>query len=471
MQQVVEAHGGLVEREAGAAQAQALLPEELAAALGLDETLVTLQGAEHAADGPGDAGVEGAGVAARAADGGGAADEGPSQAGAAAAEMEAGAAAAEVDAGAAAAEMDAGAAAAAAEAAPEPRTGGASPLIVGFGTEVLERAVELASRGGGLAAVRMPSPGLSKAVGELLERHVVLLNATGKPTDSAQESWRDYWLWTFHTVAEADERREKLEHVAVSAKGTVVEGLGERLLSEAPGWEEQRPELDAREIDRLRALYPVAARDALTLLEASSASFARGVQRRLARDAARVQEYFADLRQEMEDEIERRRLTGEARALRRDKQAQLGREAEQKLAALAQKYRLRLRLQPFALLRARLPVIRCELAVRRRKQELRLALDYNGLTGRLDPLPCEACGRPTLELGFCDEALHLLCAACLDESDGRGRRNCPRCLGRRPPASVAAIARQAARAHEGDPPGAAPVVQEGAGEQGSKTHD
>ncbi|MBI4703450.1 MAG: hypothetical protein HY744_20255 [Deltaproteobacteria bacterium] len=138
----------------------------------------------------------------------------------------------------------------------------------------------------------------------------------------------------------------------------------------------------------------------------------------------------------MDEEIARRALGGEELALRLSKKEQFGAEAERQLETLGEKYRLRLRLQPFALLLAQLPVSICELLVRRRKDERRLEVAYNLLAKRFDPLPCEACGRDTHAFGLCDQALHVLCGPCLDRSGGRGRRDCPRCLGRRPPANV-----------------------------------
>lgn len=393
MEQLVRAHGGAVEREALAARAQALVPDSLAEELGLPEPMVSLVATdifsaaqESTKDAPGSEGDK----------------------------------------------------------AGKPGEEDLPAVPVGYGTELLERAVALASRGGPTAAVRMPPRSLGRSMEEVIERHFVTLNATFRLV-GAQETWRDYWLWSFATVAEADERREGVVHVAVSSRGAVVDGLAERLVAQAPGWPELGPEAGRGEAkaEALAGLYPLAAMAAHAELEARTDSFRRGVRRRLRRDAARIDAYFGDLHGEMEAEIRRRRLTGEAREIRREKQAQLQREAESKRSALRDKYRLRLRVQPFALLLARLPVLRCDLLVRRRKKELRLEVDSNGLTGRLDPLACQACGAPTLELGFCDEALHRLCGPCLDDSDGRGRRNCPCCQGRRPPASLKAVVRRA----------------------------
>jgi hypothetical protein len=403
LEQLVEAHGGVVEREVGAAHAQALVPQRLGKELGLPSAMVSLVATDDLTGAPGDAedadGAEDAG------------DPGVPKGGAEDVQGE-----------------------------------GELPAVpVGYGTELLERAVDLARRGGRTAAVYMPQRSLGRSMEEVLVRHFVTLNATFRLV-GAQQSHRDYWLWSFVTVAEADERREGLVHVAVSSRGAVVEGLAERLLVEAPGWPELGAAVSQGEhtAEMLRQIYPAAAMAAMAELEVRVDSFRQGVRRRLRRDAARIDAYFGDLQDEMEAEILRRRLTGEAREVRREKQAQLRREAQSKQAALRDKYRIRLRLQPFALLRSRIPVLRCDLIVRRRKQELRIEVDCNGLTGRLDPLACQACGAPTLELGFCDEALHRLCARCLDESDGRGRRNCPRCRGRRPPASPEAVARRQA---------------------------
>jgi len=123
-----------------------------------------------------------------------------------------------------------------------------------------------------------------------------------------------------------------------------------------------------------------------------------------------------------------------------DKINPLANEKRRKLSALKDKYKLRLTLRPLALLLARLPVRRCDILVKRRKGQRQLSFVYNLLSRRFDPLACEACGEDTYTLGFCDGALHLLCAACLSEFTDR--KKCPRCRGERPPSKIEGVIRR-----------------------------
>ena len=307
---------------------------------------------------------------------------------------------------------------------------------VGFGTTLLERATKMAMERGRTAAVRMPPVVTTKHVSSDLPRHYVALNASFK-TGEENDGFCDYWIWSFAAVAEADERREEQYRVCISSDRVECPGLQHFILGQAADFAEFQPEEDDRLEKKLGALYPVAADRALRRLRQDIPEFVQGVARRHGRDIRSIKAYFEDLRREMEEEIQRQALEGEALQIRRDKQAQLSREESRKLSVLNEKYRLRITIRPWALLLARLPVKHCELLVKRRKGERRISAVYNLLSKSFEPFACEACGTDTYELGFCDQKLHLLCATCLSQCGGRGR--CPRCSGRRPPSSLAEV--------------------------------
>ncbi len=309
---------------------------------------------------------------------------------------------------------------------------------VGFGTELLERATKMAMERGRTAAVRMPPVATKKQVSSDLPRHYDALNATFQ-TEGVQESWRDYWIWSLATVAEADERREGQYRVCVSSDRVECPGLVHLILGQALDPVDLPPEADDRLGKELGALYLVAVDRALRRLRQELPEFAQGVARRHGRDIRSIKAYFEDLRREMEEEIQRHSLEGEALQIRREKQAQLSSEESRKLSVLEEKYRLRVTIRPWALLLARMPVKHCDLLVKRRKGERRISVVHNLLSKRFEPLACEACGADTYELGFCDHKLHLLCRTCLSGCGGRGLRDCPRCSGRRPPSSTAEV--------------------------------
>jgi len=312
-------------------------------------------------------------------------------------------------------------------------------IPIGFGTELLDRAIPLAIEAGQAAALRMP------ALSARRQSDLDPGNAFSFPNASYRlrgdhDSWLDYWVWSFDVSADADERREVLHHACISSLGAGCHGLAEMILDQASLWEPLtlRPtEIPEKTLD---ALYVAACDRTLRQIDDTLAGFRETVIRHHGRDIRRIETYFQDMQNEMETEIERRQLQGEDLAIRREKMAQLDREKASKLSALKEKYRLRLTLRPVALLLARLPVRRCDILVKRRKGERHLSLVYNGLAKGFDPMVCEACGADTYSLSFCDDALHVLCPACA--AAAASRKACPRCRGDAPPSGVGGVLRR-----------------------------
>ncbi len=319
------------------------------------------------------------------------------------------------------------------EAGPDGEHPEAIPL--GYGAELLEQAVLTALDTGRTAAVRMPDPRSRKRVRDTLDRRLTFRNATYKLV-AEQASWGDYWLWTFNIIAEADERHEKTCHVCISANGAVCATLPELLHQRAEGWTELQVRPAEHPRESIEAAFVAAVDAVLRRMDQELLDFRATVRRHHTRDAKRISDYFEDLRQEMTMEIQRRNLKGQELEIRKEKQVALTKEEASKLAALEEKYRLRLAIEPRALLLARLPVTRCDLLVKRRKGERRISAAFNLLSKHMDPLVCEACGAGTLHPGFCDSKLHLLCEKCLSHSGGRGMPLCPGCKGEAPPTGV-----------------------------------
>jgi len=314
--------------------------------------------------------------------------------------------------------------------------GGPGGIPIGFGTELLDRAIPMAMETGRSAAVRMPVPSARRQADLDPSASFSFPNAAFRPRGD-HESWLDYWVWSFDVSADADERREEVHHVSVSSVGAGCLSLAEIILDQASGWDalKVRPgEITEKSLD---SLFAVACDRALRQVDESLAGFKETVTRHHGRDIDRIQRYFQDMRAEMEQEIERRQLTGEELEIRREKMSQLEREEGSKLAGLKEKYRLRLTLRPVALLLARLPVRRCDILVKRRKGERQLSLVYNLLTKGFDPVVCEACGADTFSLTLCDDALHILCPACALALSSK--KVCPRCQGKAPPSRVEGV--------------------------------
>jgi hypothetical protein len=311
-------------------------------------------------------------------------------------------------------------------------------IPIGFGTELLERAIPLAVEIGRTASVRMPALSSRKQSGLNPRRYFSFPNATFKEKGD-HESWLDYWLWSFDVAAEADERREEVHHICVSSSGVGCPELPELILHQASAWEPLQVKASEFSDGKLETLFMVACDRAFRQVDESITEFKETITRHHVRDIRRIETYFQDLSSEMEQEIRRRQLKGADLEIRREKINQLASEKSRKLSALKDKYKLRLTLRPLALLLARLPVRRCDLLVKRRKGQRRLNLVYNLLSRRFDPIACEACGADTYTIGFCDDALHVLCPACM--SIYTNRKKCPHCRGKHPPLKIDGVLR------------------------------
>lgn len=309
-------------------------------------------------------------------------------------------------------------------------------VSIGFGTELLDRAILMARELGNTASVRMPALSIRKQTEPDPAESFGFPNATFE-VKGTHDSWLDYWVWSFEVAADADERHDAVHHICVSSWGAGCPRLPGLIFEHALDWEPltvKESEFQEHSLDNLfvAACDRVARQAGEGLTE-----FKETVTRHHARDIHRIETYFQDLTGEMEEEIRKRQLQGAELDIRKDKMRQLESEKARKLNALKDKYRLRLTVNPTALLLARIPVRRCDLLVKRRKKERRMSVVYNLLHKGFDRMVCEACGHDTYTLGFCDEALHLLCESCLTVFTNE--KTCPRCRGGRPPAKVETV--------------------------------
>lgn len=310
---------------------------------------------------------------------------------------------------------------------------GGQSLSMGYGTELLDQLIPMALEMGAAAAVAMPYNASPKKAALNVGARFAFTNSAFREKGTHM-STVDYWLWSLEVTADADERHQRQYNACVSQNRVACEGLSDLILAQASQWEPvilKSSEVSPAGLDRL---FAVACRRTLDRLDEALSEFRATVLRHHLRDMQRIETYFLDLTTEMTDEIERRNLTGADLDVRREKIAQLSREKAAKISALKEKYRLRVSIRPLTLLLARLPVIRCDVLIKRRKKERRISVIYNLLSRDFDPIPCEACGMETYSPGLCDDALHLLCPTCL--AVFTNKKACPRCKGKKPPETL-----------------------------------
>jgi hypothetical protein len=159
-------------------------------------------------------------------------------------------------------------------------------------------------------------------------------------------------------------------------------------------------------------------------LAAELEPFVAGMQRRIRRDADRLHDYHQRLRLESLEKLERHRRKGAEAAAPADREQQrldaIAREYRARADDLGQRYALDVRLDWLQTLEIAARVQRLVVAVRRRKGERTIELDYNPFTRTLELPPDEHGASADKTRLVCDDALHLV---------GRsGLAPCPRCV-------------------------------------------
>jgi hypothetical protein len=264
----------------------------------------------------------------------------------------------------------------------------------------------------------------------LLEHTLVLENASFRLIDVVP-GWTRYLFLDFRYSAVSDEKREGMLQLGVNlatsalpdavmgqmALGLIADAAASALPADAElprTWERSR-------------LFELVDRALPPRLNTALAPFIKGLHRRLGRDQERLYSYHNDLHREAT-----RRLAllaeGDSGRPREEKRREaILREYTAKLHDLARQYAMRVTVAWVQTLELVMPVRRFAVRIRRRKAERVIHLDWNPLTRRLEPPPCESsysADRPRL---VCDDALHLVTPEGIAPCGGCGRLFCHAC--------------------------------------------
>ncbi|MBU1698607.1 MAG: hypothetical protein KJ970_06965 [Candidatus Eisenbacteria bacterium] len=141
--------------------------------------------------------------------------------------------------------------------------------------------------------------------------------------------------------------------------------------------------------------------------------FRESLDRRRNRDAQRLHGYYEALAQE----VCRRKTRGrKLSATQVDAKLESIRgEYDRKVRDLDMRYALRVRLKPAAVMQVDMPVLRATYDLRYRREERILPITWNSLLGRLESIPCDECGKGSLEMTI-DDRLRVLCLECAGKS-------------------------------------------------------
>jgi hypothetical protein len=219
-------------------------------------------------------------------------------------------------------------------------------------------------------------------------------------------------VFWFQATFVSDQKEQEVLPVALDLHyGRQVRHL-ERLLdrahlSETPA--AHRPE--ARRLS-LAAAYPLARAAVVPTVAALANTRAREAAEQAERQVARMVRYYADLRAELEELVERARGRGDSLDRFAGRREALEREERVRVAELRQKATLRIELRLLQLLVVRQPKFLLRTAVvMDGRPPAELELVWDPLMEVQEAAPCPQCGRPTLAWEW-DRLRRLVCPAC-----------------------------------------------------------
>ncbi len=306
--------------------------------------------------------------------------------------------------------------------APGGATEGARAVVAGG--DILDRLGALLGERGRSSEiwtgpVYLKREGLVQRAAERLSSSNTSIRA-GEPVDSIVS-----WLRaSYRSTAVSEEKREGTIDVVLNERtGAVVPGLLS-LWDDAPVGEGPPPPVErlscAALLRRIRALTEAKAR-------ADIEPFRKGLERRLDRDARRARDYYDGVGGEILKKIQRRRLWGEEQKPELERIRATEAERDRKLASLADRYSVRIRLTPISVERLVAPATLVPFTVHRKEKRRELALVWNPILKEIEPLACEACGESLWSFAACNAAVHILCQPCASRGSEGAKVGCAAC--------------------------------------------
>lgn len=293
-------------------------------------------------------------------------------------------------------------------------------------TERLGRLLPATQRVAGARLRRWtpPAPVDPEAV---LDRKLVMQNGIYRLVQSSPGQATYFWF-LFEYSLESDERNVGAVPVCLNATADSVVPQPDALLSYVRDELEDEPDFQIPAPD-LRRLFPAAADLARRALARAAAQLVDSANRRLARDTARLEAYYAGLTAQLQKRIAK--ASGEAaREKERSRLAATELDRVAKLEDLVRKFSPRARLNLAGLLVLTLPVEEMTVRLIHKKEERVRTFHWNHCLHLLEPPRCERCSEPAAPLQLC-ERMHCLCRECRTTCPRCGRQNCricrPRC--------------------------------------------
>jgi len=157
------------------------------------------------------------------------------------------------------------------------------------------------------------------------------------------------------------------------------------------------------------------------------AGFLDSLTRRRERDLRRLREYFLEIDQGLRRKLARAAAGSDTWRRERERLEATARAYHARLADVADRYRVRVRVNPVGVLVSRLPVLEVTARLMRRTRAVGGAFSWNPLDRRIESPCCRGCARPVSNVWLCDDQVHMLCEPCLSPCARCGRTYCRAC--------------------------------------------
>jgi hypothetical protein len=280
-----------------------------------------------------------------------------------------------------------------------------------YGSPLLEKIVHTACDSVPLTGCRLEFTYIkSQGFDRLIQDQFVFANSVGRVIGAA-EVRTDYLLLSCRYMAQSDEQKEGLVELAFNLEsGAAVPEMGRQVDSLEKTFAADAVQVPWGE-DTIKEILTRVRRQATKILDREMAPFQDSMNRRFRRDAANLEEYYADLKKEMEESLKRPGLSDQLISDRRAKIGLIPEELQGKKEDLFKKYSIRVKLRLCGAMWIRTPAAKILYQSACGRKQKQLSMMYNPATKSMDPLVCEACGDSTYNVRFCDQ-LRLLCPAC-----------------------------------------------------------
>jgi hypothetical protein len=287
-----------------------------------------------------------------------------------------------------------------------------------YGSPFLEKIVDAACDTAPLISCRLDFNYIKRqGFDRLIMEQFTFDNCVGQ-VKSAAEVRIEYLLLACRYLAQSDEQKEGLVALAFNLEtGAAVSEMSEMFDTVERTFETDSPQTFLDD-DKVKAILKWVQRQAGKVLEKEIKPFQDSMNRRFRRDVANLEEYYEDLKKEMEESLKRPGISDQLISDRKAKISLIPDELERKKADLFKKYSIRVKLGLCAGIQIRTPAVKILYQTSIGKKQKQLSMIYNPATKSMDPLVCDGCGDSTFNIRFCDH-LHILCPAC--------NAKCPAC--------------------------------------------